>query len=212
MNNTFLGRLFFLLHTSLLAPLVFAENSFYLNGGLGYGLVEYTKINSDYEPQYAGRTAGKLGLGFQFTPEFALETNYQYFFNANESSQFPFTDISQQLKSHAFVINLMGVVRAPITSDRFTVFVKLGPGYTSVSRQLNTNVAHLNFNTISAETTGTSLSYAAGLEYDFTSRFGISVEYLGTTLFVDNTDEGLDIDPSNREQLNSVMVNALWRY
>ena len=174
--------------------------------------MEYTKPNSALEAGFAGRAAGQFGVGFQFTPEFALETNYQYFGSTQESTKIPFTNIPAQLHSNAYVFNLLGVMRTRITSDRFHFLIKLGSGYANISRELKIGEGALS-SSVSGTSKGFSITYTTGIEYAFTSRLSLTGEYVGTTLFASGDDDNsLEMVAGNHEQLNSMMVSGVWRY
>jgi len=205
--------------TFLSSSPVFADTGLYLTAGIGDGFIEDTDINADYDLTYGGHFTSKVGLGYQIVEGFAFEADFQYFFNQDSNAD----DIDLRVKSDGYTLSLLGVMRIPFQNNNFQLVLKLGPSYTSLTRQLNVAYEQYDFyngtfNYFQQEETftsdGPSISYAAGIEYDFTPQLGLNVEYLGTTVFVNTAGEsgGLEVNTTNREQINSFMANLIWRF
>lgn len=188
MNNSFIKSSLVSL-ALIVSPAAFAQDiGAYVTGGFGYGTVEESSRRGD-----DGRLTGKLGLGYQFTQNLALEGMFQYYFT-NSSNYYYDTS--------AYVGALLGVLRAPVT-DQLFIIGKVGPGYTRIQRDFQ-GYFDETFNE-----DGFSISYGVGLEFAFTPSFSVVGEYLGTTTFISNYDWfGNDYN----QQLNSIMGSVLFRF
>ncbi len=158
------------------AHAAFDASNFYVLGGLGAGVYENAKYDTDsdsFEREDDAALAWRLGAGYMFNDYFGVELNYLHLNQAENSYTDAVGDDVDTFKS-AQSVPVLGVVRAPVND--FALFAKLGASYNIINNDVEVN----GLETYSDEVKEWDLAYGFGGEYNVNQNVALQVEYLTT--------------------------------
>ena len=173
-----------LLKTALLLTATFRASTgmagtWYGTLGVGDGLSNNSYFTTDYTHHFAY----KLGFGYDFSKNFALEGDFQHFIRAKDPLKYEMRNIDNA--SDAYALHLLFVGKIPV-SEKINVFGKVGPGYLRESNDWHWDGRY-------------TLAAGAGAEMALTEKLGISAEYLATSIVNNNPTHG-------------IYTNLTWRF
>ena len=158
----------------------------YVLGSIGRAKVDIDNAGIDASVRAAGAatsttssddnvSAWKLGLGYQFNRNFAVEVSYADFdgFSLNTVTTGPAGSVTGQIDAKAYSLDLVGVV--PL-SPRFDLFARVGVYYWDVDARVAGVVGGVT-TAISTSEDGTDWKAGVGARYNFTRNFGIQLEW-----------------------------------
>ena len=179
MKNTF-SLFTILLLTFMLSTTAFAQQPYYIGGGIGQSYVEEDNVASgqDFDDE---DFAFKLFGGYRFHENFAVEADYLDFGEPDDDI------LGINLEVDLYALALYGVGILPLT-DQFELFAKLGIAYWDAE-------VDGSFLGISAsdDEDGTDLAYGLGASFAFTDQLAARVEY-----------ERIDVDDLDNAEMFTV--------
>jgi opacity protein-like surface antigen len=153
----------------------------YLGLQAGYGNTGWGSIHfHDFQVTDNDAFAGRVFLGYQFHPNFSIETGFSNFFN---NPKFEWNNVELGKAGETYAIDLMGKIQAPIV-DNFGLYAKAGGVYMNNYR----NDEHCGkyhdfdyylFNNHEHESEGTfNVAYGVGAYYDITPNITADLSWL----------------------------------
>ncbi|MEO7725810.1 MAG: outer membrane beta-barrel protein [Burkholderiales bacterium] len=114
---------------------------------------------------------GKIQLGYAFGKTFALEGGYNYMGKATFNTNTNLGSFNGNRETSLFNLDMVGKI--PL-NDRFSVLGRVGGYYWKTESQLP-NAATRSTTKIGEN--GFDIKFGAGVQYEFTDRFGMRAEY-----------------------------------
>ena len=169
-----------LLITCMLVSFAYAQDSFYVGGGIGQSYVEEDNVfaGEDFDEEDFGF---KLFGGYRFHKNFAAELDYLDFGEPDD------TILGVKSEIDLYALALYGVGILPLT-EQFELFAKLGVAYWDADAKVS-----LLGVSVSDDEDGTDIAYGLGASFAFTDQFAVRVEY-----------EGVDVDELDGADLFTV--------
>jgi OmpA-OmpF porin, OOP family len=151
------------------------EDKYYVGLSIGQSKAKDACAGLDPSSGFIGNckdtdTAYKVYGGAHFTKNWGGEIAYVDFGKSTADGTFSGIPASARTKVNGLVLDAMGTL--PL-SDQFSVFGKLGV----LGWHIDSNATLSGFGSSSISSSGSSLTYGIGAQFDFTKAFGVRAEW-----------------------------------